>query len=85
MREECYWLFFIPPVKGVGIADKARIKGTKAVGTAADVSKLVSQTKHVLRYDKIMPALQTVYSQVVNKSADYQHDPFVQKAMGRPF
>jgi GHH signature containing HNH/Endo VII superfamily nuclease toxin len=37
----------------------------KTVETAVDVSKLVSQTKHVLRYDKIMPALQAVYHQVV--------------------
>jgi uncharacterized protein YukE len=56
---------FIPPVKGAGIAGKAGIKGAKAVETAVDVSKLVSQTKHVLRYDKIMPAFQAVYHQVV--------------------
>jgi uncharacterized protein YukE len=53
---------FLPPVKGAGVAGKAGIKGAKA---AADVSKLVSQTKHVLRYDKIMSALQAVYLQVV--------------------
>jgi hypothetical protein len=53
---------FLPPVKGAGVAGKAGIKGAKA---AADVSKLVSQTKHVLRYDKIMSALQSVYRQAV--------------------
>jgi Pre-toxin TG/ribonuclease len=56
---------FIPPIKGTGIAGKAGIKGVKATEAAADVSKLVSQTKHVLRYDKIMSALQAVYLQVV--------------------
>jgi hypothetical protein len=56
---------FIPPVKGAGIAGKAGIKGAKAAETAVDVSKLVSQMKHVLRYDKIMPAFQAVYHQVV--------------------
>jgi Bacterial CdiA-CT RNAse A domain/Pre-toxin TG len=56
---------FIPPVKGAGIAGKAGIKGAKAAGTAADVSKLVSQMKHVLHYDKIMPALREIYLQVV--------------------
>jgi hypothetical protein len=56
---------FVPPVKGAGVAGKAGIKGAKAAETAADVSKLVSQTKHVLRYDKVMPALQAVYYQVV--------------------
>jgi hypothetical protein len=44
---------------------KQGIKGAKAAETAADVSKLVSQTKHVFRYDKIMPVLQAVYHQVV--------------------
>ncbi|MBA2871432.1 uncharacterized protein YukE [Anoxybacillus calidus] len=58
-------LSILPPAKGVGIAGKAAVKGAKAAGTAADVSKLVSQTKHVLRYDKVMPALQAVYYQVV--------------------
>jgi Pre-toxin TG len=58
-------LSVIPPAKGAGVAGKAGIKGVKAAETAADVSKLVSQTKHVLRYDKIMPALQSVYHQVV--------------------
>ncbi|MBY6270269.1 pre-toxin TG domain-containing protein, partial [Parageobacillus thermoglucosidasius] len=58
-------LSVIPPAKGAGIAGKAGIKGAKAAGIAADVSKLVSQTRHVLRYDKVMPALQAVYHQVV--------------------
>jgi hypothetical protein len=58
-------LTFIPPAKGASVAGKAGIKGVKTVETAVDVSKLVSQTKHVLRYDKIMPALQAVYHQVV--------------------
>jgi hypothetical protein len=44
-------LSIIPPAKGIGIAGKAGIKGVKAAGTAADVSKLVLQMKHVLRYD----------------------------------
>ncbi|RDE34619.1 hypothetical protein DV713_11210 [Parageobacillus thermoglucosidasius] len=56
---------FVPPVKGAGVGGKAAIKGAKAAETAADVSKLVSQTRHVLRYDKVMPALQAVYHQVV--------------------
>jgi Pre-toxin TG len=56
---------FVPPVKGAGVVGKAAIKGAKAAETAVDVSKLVSQTKHVLRYDKIMPVLQAVYHQVV--------------------
>jgi hypothetical protein len=55
----------ITPVKVVGIAGKAGIKGAKSAGAVADVSKLVSQTKHVLRYDKVMPALQAAYLQVV--------------------
>jgi hypothetical protein len=58
-------LSILPPAKGVGIAGKAVVKGAKAAGTAADVSKLVSQMKHVLRYDKIMPVLQAIYLQVV--------------------
>ncbi len=58
-------LTIIPPAKGAGVAGKAAIKGAKAAETAADVSKLVSQTKHVLHYDKIMPVLQAVYHQVV--------------------
>jgi Pre-toxin TG len=56
---------FVPPVKGAGVAGKAAIKGAKAAETAADVSKLVSQVKYVLRYDKIVPTLQAVYHQVV--------------------
>lgn len=55
----------IPSVKGIGIAGKAGIKGAKTAETAVDVSKLVSQTKHVLRYDKVVPAFQSVYLQVV--------------------
>ncbi|MED4906382.1 pre-toxin TG domain-containing protein [Parageobacillus thermoglucosidasius] len=58
-------LSVIPPAKGAAIAGKAGSKGAKAAETAADVSKLISQTKYVLRYDKVMPALQTVYHQVV--------------------
>ncbi|MED4970508.1 pre-toxin TG domain-containing protein [Parageobacillus toebii] len=56
---------FVPPVKGVAIAGKAGIKGAKAAGTATDVSKLVSQMKHVLRYDKVVPVFQAVCHQVV--------------------
>ncbi|WP_278343304.1 RNase A-like domain-containing protein [Parageobacillus thermoglucosidasius] len=55
---------FILPVKGAGITGKVGIKGAKAA-KAADVSKLVSQMKHVLHYDKIMPALREIYLQVV--------------------
>jgi Pre-toxin TG len=58
-------LSVIPSAKGAGAAGKSGIKGAKAAETAADVSKLVSQTKHVLRYDKVMPALQAAYLQVV--------------------
>ncbi|SFA47593.1 Pre-toxin TG [Parageobacillus thermantarcticus] len=58
-------LSVIPPAKGAGVAGKAGIKGAKAAGTAADVSKLISQMKYVLRYDKIMPAFQVVYHQIV--------------------
>jgi Pre-toxin TG len=58
-------LSVIPPAKGAGVAGKAAIKGAKAAETAVDVSKLVSQTRHVLRYDKIMPVLQAIYHQVV--------------------
>jgi hypothetical protein len=58
-------LSVIPPAKGAGIAGKAAIKGAKAAETAANISKLVSQMKHVLRYDKIMPVLQAVYHQVI--------------------
>ncbi|AEH48342.1 pre-toxin TG domain-containing protein [Parageobacillus thermoglucosidasius] len=56
---------FIPPVKGAGIAGKAGIKGAKAAGIAADVSKLVPQMKYVLRYDKMMSVFQAAYLQVV--------------------
>ncbi|MBY6278618.1 pre-toxin TG domain-containing protein, partial [Symbiobacterium thermophilum] len=58
-------LSVIPPAKGAGVAGKAGIKGAKAAGTAADVSKLISQMKYVLRYDKMMSALQAIYLQVV--------------------
>ncbi|EZP77236.1 hypothetical protein H839_06324 [Parageobacillus genomosp. 1] len=47
------------------MAGKAGAKRAKVAEAAADVSKLVSQTKHVLRYDKVMPVLQAVYHQVV--------------------
>jgi hypothetical protein len=56
---------FVPPVKGVGIAGKAVVKGAKAAGIAVDVSKLVSQTKNVLNYNKIKPFFQTIYHQVI--------------------
>jgi Pre-toxin TG len=58
-------LSVIPPAKGAGVAGKAGIKGAKAEGTAADVSKLVSQTKNVLHYDKIKSFFQTIYHQVI--------------------
>ncbi|MBA2875692.1 hypothetical protein HNR31_002482 [Anoxybacillus caldiproteolyticus] len=58
-------LTVIPPAKGAGIAGKVAVKGAKAAETAADVSKLVSQTKHVLCYDKMMSVFQAVYRQVV--------------------
>ncbi|QPA32240.1 pre-toxin TG domain-containing protein [Thermaerobacillus caldiproteolyticus] len=58
-------LTVIPPAKGAGIAGKAAVKGAKEAATAADVSKLVSQMKHVLRYDKMMSVFQAVYRQVV--------------------
>jgi Pre-toxin TG len=58
-------LSVIPPAKGAGVAGKAAVKGAKAAGTTAEVSKLISQMKYVLRYDKIMPAFQVVYHQVV--------------------
>ncbi|WMT18164.1 pre-toxin TG domain-containing protein [Parageobacillus toebii] len=58
---------FVPPVKGVGITGKAAVRGAKAARTATDVSKLVSQMKHVLRYDKVVPAFQAVYHQVVKE------------------
>jgi hypothetical protein len=58
-------LTFIPPAKGAGVAGKAAIKGAKAAETAVDVSKLVSQTKNVLNYNKIKPFFQTIYHQVI--------------------
>jgi Pre-toxin TG len=58
-------LSIIPPAKGAGVAGKAAIKGAKAAETAADVSKLVSQTKNVLNYNKIKPFFQTIYHQVI--------------------
>ncbi|KJX70282.1 hypothetical protein WH82_03255 [Parageobacillus thermoglucosidasius] len=56
---------FIPPVKGAGIAGKVGIKGAKAAGIAADVSKWISKTKNVLHYDKIKSFFQTIYHQVI--------------------
>jgi hypothetical protein len=58
-------LTIIPPAKGAGVAGKAAIKGAKAAETAVDVSKLVSQTKNVLNYNKIKPFFQTIYHQVI--------------------
>jgi hypothetical protein len=58
-------LSVIPPAKGAGIAGKAGIRGAKAAGTAADVSKLISKTKNVLNYDKIKLFFQTIYHQVI--------------------
>ncbi|WMT19684.1 pre-toxin TG domain-containing protein [Parageobacillus toebii] len=58
-------LTIIPPAKGTGVTGKAAIKGAKAAETAADVSKLVSQTKNVLNYNKIKPFFQTIYPQVI--------------------
>jgi uncharacterized protein YukE len=58
-------LTIIPPAKGAGVAGKAAIKGAKAAETAADVSKLVSQTKNILNYNKIKPFFQTIYHQVI--------------------
>ncbi|BDG47776.1 pre-toxin TG domain-containing protein [Parageobacillus sp. KH3-4] len=58
-------LSVIPPAKGAGVAGKAVIKGAKAAETAVDVSKLVSQTKNVLNYNKIKPFFQTIYHQVI--------------------
>ncbi|UOE78114.1 hypothetical protein IMI45_07930 [Parageobacillus thermoglucosidasius] len=58
-------LSVIPPAKGAGVAGKVGIKGTKAAGIAADVSKLVPQMKYVLRYDKMMSVFQAAYLQVV--------------------
>jgi hypothetical protein len=56
---------FVPPVKGAGIAGKVGIKGVKAAGTAADVSKWISKTKNVLNVNKIKGVLQTIYHQVI--------------------
>jgi hypothetical protein len=61
-------LTIIPPAKGAGVAGKAAIKGAKAAETAVDVSKLVSQTKNVLNYNKIKPFFQTIYHQVIKGS-----------------
>ncbi|MBY6270384.1 pre-toxin TG domain-containing protein, partial [Parageobacillus thermoglucosidasius] len=58
-------LSVIPPAKGAGVAGKAVIKGAKAAETAVDVSKVVSQTKNVLNYNKIKPFFQTIYHQVI--------------------
>jgi hypothetical protein len=41
------------------------IKEAKTAETAVDVSKLVSQTKNVLNYNKIKPFFQTIYHQVI--------------------
>ena len=58
-------LSIIPPAKGAGVAGKAAIKGAKAAGIAADVSKWISKTKNVLNVDKIKGAFQTIYHQVI--------------------
>ncbi|AEH46501.1 glycohydrolase toxin TNT-related protein [Parageobacillus thermoglucosidasius] len=58
-------LSVIPPAKGAGVAGKAAVKGAKAAGIAADVSKLISKTRNVLNVDKIKGALQTIYHQVI--------------------
>jgi Pre-toxin TG len=58
-------LSIIPPAKGAGVAGKAAVKGAKAAGIAADVSKLISKTRNVLNVDKIKGALQTIYHQVI--------------------
>jgi hypothetical protein len=58
-------LSVIPPAIGAGVAGKAAIKGAKAAGTAADVSKWISKTKNVLHYDKIKSFFQTIYHQVI--------------------
>jgi hypothetical protein len=60
-------LSILPPAKGVGIAGKAAVKGAKAAGTAADVSKLISKTKNVLNYDKIKSFFQTIYQKVIKR------------------
>ncbi|RDE36191.1 hypothetical protein DV713_00920, partial [Parageobacillus thermoglucosidasius] len=58
-------LSIIPPAKGAGIAGKAAVKGAKAAGIAAEVSKWISKTKNVLNVNKIKGALQTIYYQVI--------------------
>jgi hypothetical protein len=58
-------LTVIPPAKGASVAGKAAVKGAKAAETAVDVSKLVSQTKNVLNYNKIKLFFQTNYHQVI--------------------
>ena len=58
-------LTIIPPAKGAGVAGKAAVKGAKAAGIAAEVSKWISKTKNVLNVDKIKGALQTIYHQVI--------------------
>ncbi|MGG3953071.1 hypothetical protein ABEV38_08930, partial [Parageobacillus thermoglucosidasius] len=55
----------IPPAKGAGVAGKAAIKGAKAAGIAAEVSKWISKTKNVLNVNKIKGDLQTIYHQVI--------------------
>ncbi|WP_420768693.1 pre-toxin TG domain-containing protein [Parageobacillus thermoglucosidasius] len=58
-------LTIIPLAKGAGVAGKAAVKGAKAAGIAAEVSKWISKTKNVLNVDKIKRALQTIYHQVI--------------------
>uniref|UniRef100_A0A7U3YCS3 Pre-toxin TG domain-containing protein n=1 Tax=Geobacillus sp. (strain Y4.1MC1) TaxID=581103 RepID=A0A7U3YCS3_GEOS0 len=55
----------IPPAKGAGIAGKAAVKGAKAAGATADVSKWISKTRNVLNVNKIKGAFQTIYYQVI--------------------
>ncbi|ANB58311.1 hypothetical protein GFC29_2501 [Anoxybacillus sp. B7M1] len=50
-------LSIVPPAKGIGMAGKAGITGTKAI----DVSKM----KHVVRDDTMKSVFQTIDSQVV--------------------
>ena len=58
-------LTIIPLAKGAGVAGKAAIKGAKAAGIAAEVSKWISKTKNVLNVNKIKGAFQTIYYQVI--------------------
>ncbi|MGG3919902.1 pre-toxin TG domain-containing protein [Parageobacillus thermoglucosidasius] len=58
-------LSIIPPAKGASVAGKAAVKGAKAAGTVAEVSKWISKTKNVLNVDKIKGAFQTIYHQVI--------------------